>query len=136
MTESKEKEAKYGLRFNQGKVDLTQLSPLSAYLESLVFMMGENKYGRDNWKNGKPNIEDTFLEMKKSIKRHWNWGYLRGEWLDKESGMPHLAHMVWNINRIMDFYYWGQTHMKDGKDLFHQPFAEELPPIPQKKEAK
>jgi hypothetical protein len=127
-------EPKYGLRFNTAKIDLTQLSPVAQYLESCVFMMGQHKYGKSNYKKGKPTFDDVLTEMLGSAKRHLY--YLdRGEWLDKESGMPHLAHAVWNLNRIMDFYYLGLTHMKDGKDLFHQPLQHELPEVPQKKES-
>ena len=36
------------LRFNKGKVDLTQLGWLPQFLESLVFMYGEFKYARNN----------------------------------------------------------------------------------------
>ena len=135
MTESKKEEPKFGLRFNTGKVDLTMLSPIAQYLESLVFMKGAMKYSRGNYKKGKENFDKVLEEMLGSAKRHL-WYLERGEWLDSESGNPHLAHAVWNLNRIMDFYYLGLTHMKDGKDLFQQPLARELPPVPQKEEAK
>ena len=120
---------KYGTRYNQGKIDLTQLSPLAQKLESLVFMYGQGKYGRNNWKNFKKTEDEAVMEMLQCALRHI-MAYQEGEFFDKESKMPHLTHAVWNLNRINDVYFYGMTHGKDGKDLFHQPLRNELPPIP------
>lgn len=120
---------KHGLRYNQGKVDLTQLSPVAQIMESLVFGYGECKYDRGNWKKFKDTEEKAYLEYLQCAKRHI-MAYERGEFFDAESKLPHMAHAVWNLNRIMDLYYYGMNHMKDGKDLFHQPFRCELPPVP------
>ena len=124
-------EPKVGLRYNKGKVDLTQLSPLSQILESLVFMYGECKYLRNNWKSFKKTEEEAVLEFLQCAKRHI-MRYEQGEFLDPESGMPHTIHAVWNLNRINDVYYYGMTHMKDGKDLYHQPCRVPLPEVPRK----
>lgn len=121
--------APYGLRFNTGKVDLTQLSPVSQILESLVFMYGACKYFKNNWKKFKATKEEAQQEYTESLKRHLML-YERGEWVDEESKMPHLAHLVWNANRIMDVHYYGLNHGKDGKDLYHQPLVEKLPETP------
>lgn len=120
---------KFGLRYNSGKVDLTQLSPLAQIMESLVFMYGQCKYDKNNWKKMKPTEQEAYDEYLACAKRHL-MKYEMGEFFDNESKMPHLAHMVWNLNRIMDLYYYGLTHLKDGKDMFHQPFRTDLPPIP------
>lgn len=118
------------IRFNKEKVDLTQQSWLTQYLESIVFMYGEIKYERNNYKKGENTFEQTYQGLMKSLKRHLM--YLeKGEFFDKESKCPHLAHMIWNAGRILDFYYFGLNHMKDGKDLYHQPLQHELPPVPQ-----
>jgi hypothetical protein len=124
-----------GLRFNKGKIDLTQLSPLAQMLESLVYQYGAVKYLRDNYKGFKLDTPEMSgedrakLEFLQCAKRHL-MAYERGEFFDPESKMPHLAHVVWNLNRIMDVVYYGCTHGKDGKDLFHQPLRQELPPVP------
>ena len=139
MTEQFEKqekaEPKEGLRYNTGKIDLTQLSPVAQMLESLVFQYGESKYDRGNYKKFKAKEEDAYLEFLQCAKRHL-MKYEQGEMFDGESKMPHLSHVVWNLNRIMDLYYHGLTHMKDGKDLFQQPLRHELPPIPTEKNFK
>lgn len=126
-------EPKEGLRYNKGKIDLTQLSPVAQKVESLVFQYGSNKYARDNWKKFKANEADAYLEFLQCAKRHL-MKYEEGEWLDEESGQCHLGHLVWNLNRIIDLYYYGASHMKDGKDLYHQPLRTPLPEVPKKKE--
>jgi len=130
MQEEKKKEV-VGLRFNKGKIDLTQLSPLSLMLESLVFMYGQGKYGRNNWKNFKKTEEEALIEMLQCALRHII-KYQQGEIFDEESKMPHLTHAVWNLNRINDVLFYGMNHMVDGKDLYHQPFRIPLPPVPTK----
>jgi hypothetical protein len=126
-------EVKRGLRYNKGKIDLTQLSPVVKWLDSLVFMYGQLKYDRNNFKYFKGTEEEAIQEFRESAARH-QLAYDMGEFFDKESGLPHLTHVNWNNARILDIYYYGMTHMKDGKDLFHQPLRHELPPIPTKKE--
>lgn len=122
-------EPKEGLRYNSGKIDLTQLSPIAMMLESLVFQYGECKYDRGNWKKFKDLEEKAYLEFLQCAKRHI-MKYEQGEFYDEESKMPHLAHAVWNLNRIMDLFYYGVSHNKDGKDLFHQKPRNQLPLIP------
>jgi len=120
-----------GLRFNKGKLDYTQLSPIAQEMEARVYMYGAMKYYRDNFKNGKDTFEEAAQEFLECTMRHL-MAYRKGEWYDKESKLPHLTHAVWNMNRIMDFYYYGMSHMKDGKELYQQPNLkeDELPPIP------
>ena len=127
-------EPKEGLRYNKGKIDLTQISPVSQRCESLVFMYGAAKYAKNNWKKFKSTEQAAFDEFLQCAKRHI-MNYEEGQWLDAESQQVHLAHAVWNLNRIMDLYYYGMTHMKDGKDLYHQPLRQELPAVPVKKES-
>ena len=56
--------------------------------------------------------------------------YEKGEFFDAESKQPHMSHILWNVSRILDVHYLGNTHMKDGKDWYHQPLREELPTVP------
>lgn len=116
------------MRFNKGKVDLTHLSWLAQYIESLIFMYGEIKYARDNWKKGKPTLGETMLNLMQSTMRHIS-GLQRGEWLDPESKMPHAGHAVWNLNRMIDFHYLGTGD--DSINLLHNPLVTPLPEVPQ-----
>lgn len=128
MAKQKKSNPQYGKRYDKGKIDLTQLSPLVQELESRIFMFGEVKYERDNWKFFKKTEKEARLEFEKSLKRHM-LAYTKGQFIDEESKQPHLSAVIWNTARLLDLHYYGMTHMKDGKDLFHQPYRHELPPI-------
>ena len=75
-----------GVKHDQGKEDLS-LIPLSALKEEAKgFMLGEKKYGRDNFKQG--------MEVSRLIAaalRHIHQ-YMEGEDADPESGASHLGH--------------------------------------------
>jgi hypothetical protein len=129
VEEKPKTERPVGLRNNKGKIDLTQLSPVAQIIESLVFMYGAIKYARNNWKFFKKTEQEANDEYLTCLKRHL-MALERGEWFDQESKLPHVGHLVWNANRMLDVYYYGLTHMQDGKDLFHQPLRHELPTIP------
>ena len=117
-----------GLRYNKGKIDLTQLSPLTKILQGLLFMYGQAKYARDNYKFFKGTEEEAIREFEECRERHL-LKYSMGEFFDSESGLPHLVHANWNNDRILDLYYYGMTHMKDGLELFKQPMRRELPTV-------
>lgn len=90
-----------GLRYNEGKpqwslVHFDSLEPLVRVLE-----YGKEKYttkdengniisGRDNWKKGMP-----LSEVLESAFRHLI-RMMNGEWIDDESGLPHIGHFLAN----------------------------------------
>ena len=55
-----------------------------------VLTMGANKYGPDNWKN----VEDERYVA--ATMRHF-FSHQLGELTDRESGQPHLAHVLCNV---------------------------------------
>jgi hypothetical protein len=120
---------KVGLRYNKGKISYRQLSPVATALKSMVSMFGGLKYHENNYKFFKGTEEEAVNEYLDCIDRHL-WAIKRGEFFDPESKMPHASHIAWNSDRLVDLYYYGMTHMKDGKDLFQQPLRHELPPVP------
>lgn len=90
------------LRYNEGKpkwslVDFDSLEPMVRVLE-----YGMEKYsvknedgdiietGRDNWKKGMP-----LSEVMESLFRH-TIAIMKGEFIDKESGKPHIGHIMCN----------------------------------------
>lgn len=85
-----------GRKDDDGKRDWTLL-PLDA-LEQVVKVLehGARKYGRDNWKK----LEDLEARYRKALWRH-NVALTRGEKLDPETGLPHLAHIVCSCLFIM-----------------------------------
>jgi len=83
------------------KLSLVPLFPISKAIWE-VRKYGNNKYpngGPDNWKTVPKE------EYKEAITRHTiKWS--DGEWLDEESGLPHIYHIACNVA----FYLW--LHMK------------------------
>ncbi len=86
-------------RFDQGKVDWSQL-PLSA-LEGMVRVLefGAKKYAKGNWANGGGFDHSRVFN---SLMRHLV-SYQGGEDLDPESGLPHLDHIM--CNAMFNAYY-------------------------------
>lgn len=75
-----------GKKFDNGKLDLS-LIPLSALeQEARGFMLGADKYGRNNFKQG---LEASRLVA--ACLRHVH-AWMEGEDLDPESGASHLGH--------------------------------------------
>lgn len=61
-----------------------------------VFHFGAKKYGENRWQN----LPDAYNRYKGAMLRHLV-AYEKGEVLDPESGLPHLAHMAWNALAIL-----------------------------------
>lgn len=84
---------------DKGKPDLAMLAWLP--LEQLITIAhvmehGAHKYSRDNWKGG------NFTRYASACLRHI-FARLKGERLDPESGLPHLAHAACCILFLMWF---------------------------------
>lgn len=78
-------------RYNEQKlqwslVDFESLEPLVRVLE-----YGCVKYSKDNWKKGFP-----VSQLMESLLRHC-FRLLGGELMDKESGLPHIGHIMANV---------------------------------------
>lgn len=80
------------LRFNEGKARLSLLLDAPHAVEGVVEVLeyGCKKYSRSNWKKG---LNHT--EVIDSMLRHIS-SYLKGEDVDKESGLPHVDHVATN----------------------------------------
>jgi hypothetical protein len=77
-------------RFNEGKVDLTLIDPTASEGLARVLEFGANKYSRDNWRKGLPE-----LNILASIARHYS-ELLKGNQTDTDSGLPHIDHIAAN----------------------------------------
>ena len=64
-----------------------------------VYMMGVEKYGRDNWRSGQGL---SWCETWDAAQRHMQ-KWLAGEKIDPESGLSHALHASWNMLTL--FYY-------------------------------
>lgn len=87
MTDKIEEKA---MRFNEGKLQWSLIDFKS--LEDMVKVLefGAKKYERDNWKKSM-NVH----EIIEAMLRH-TFSLLRGELIDKESGLPHIGHIQCN----------------------------------------
>jgi hypothetical protein len=78
-----------GRKYDDGKIDwsLLPLEPVEAALR--VMMKGAEKYSRDNWKF----VPDAARRYYNAALRHLT-SWQKGERLDSEWGLPHLAHAL------------------------------------------
>jgi len=88
-------------RFNGDKIDLTLIPPDATREEALVWMMGQKKYGRDNWEAlwG----ENTVNSVMASLLRH-TLAIQMGESHDDESGLQHAAHIRCNAAMLIRYF--------------------------------
>ncbi len=75
-----------GLKYDENKVRVDLLPVRALHEVAKVLTFGAKKYGANNWQNVKP------------LRRYFRaaighlWARALGEYLDPESGLPHLAH--------------------------------------------
>jgi len=84
-------EAGKGVKFDEGKLQY-ELMPIGA-LEGVVKILsfGAQKYAPYNWMKVRP-----IYRYYGALLRHIE-AVRKGEWLDKESGFPHLDHAMCNL---------------------------------------
>jgi hypothetical protein len=86
---------KLGKRFNKGKSAVEQI-PYEAEEEiGMVFLAGEAKYGKNNWRDGLP-----FTQFIGCAKRHMG-KFSKGINLDKETKRNHIAHAATNLIMLL-----------------------------------
>ena len=90
-----------GKRYDAGKLrfDLIPAEWETALAE--VLTRGAAKYAERNWEKGM-----SWSRCYAAVRRHLN-AFWRGEDIDKESGLNHLAHAAWGCLAILHFY---KTH--------------------------
>jgi hypothetical protein len=79
----------FGRKFDGGKLEYGLLPPLALEETVKVLTFGAQKYERDNWKK----VPDSKRRYFDAMERHI-WAYKRGEQMDPESGIHHLAHAM------------------------------------------
>lgn len=86
-----------GLKYDEGKLryDLIPHYPIEMLAAVLTF--GATKYGDWNWSHGIP-----YLKLIASCSRHF-WSFVSCDDVDKESGLPHLAHLMCNVAMLLHF---------------------------------
>jgi hypothetical protein len=86
-----------GARYNDGKVDLSLIPLCTLEDEACVWMYGKAKYKAFNWMKGM----NWSIPLACALRHLSAWQ--RGEQIDPESGLPHLAHVMCNI-RMLTLY--------------------------------
>jgi len=96
---------------DEGKVALQYVLAMEG-LDSVsrVGEFGAKKYDQWNYKKGMP-----WMKLAGSLSRHLA-SFIRGEDLDKESGLPHLAHLCYDALMLLDY----SIHHKEMDDRYHE----------------
>lgn len=95
--ENKDTAAEETIKHDSGKPDMTMVDPEFTEGVAKVLMFGAKKYDRDNWRKGTKHSR-----VLAAAYRHLNQ-ILKGEYYDKESGLPHLHHAATNL-MFLDYY--------------------------------
>lgn len=82
-----------GKKFDQGKFRISILPGLAIEQVMAVGEMGSKKYGDFNYKKGMP-VSKFINAAFRHIFIEW---WFKGNDLDNESGLHHLAHGSWNV---------------------------------------
>lgn len=77
-----------------------------------ILMMGEKKYGRDNWRDGLNDV-DAQRRIFSAMLRHLTL-LQRGETLDQESGEHHMLHVACNALFLSAF---AETHKREAEEF-------------------
>jgi len=80
-----------GLKYDADKLRLDLIPPEIIQMLGEVFTYGGKKYGEGNWEKGLS--EDRLIG---AARRH-ELAFAKGEEIDQDSGLPHLAHAAWNL---------------------------------------
>lgn len=77
-----------GQKADGGKVRMDLLDPYAMEQLAAVLTFGASKYDSHNWRGG-----IKFSRILAALLRHI-FAFIRGEDLDPESGLPHIAHAM------------------------------------------
>ena len=86
-----------GVKYDAGKprFDLIPTEPMRQIAD--VFAYGAEKYADRNWECGMA-YGRVYAAMQRHLHAYWG-----GEFFDKESEMPHLAHAAFGILALLEF---------------------------------
>jgi hypothetical protein len=87
-----------GIKYDGGKLrwDLLPLHLVEKVVE--VYTFGSQKYADNTWQN----LDEGYNRYKAALFRHLV-AHEKGETVDPESKLPHLAHVAWNAIALLHF---------------------------------
>lgn len=86
-----------GRKDDQGKPSFRLVPPRALLEVAWVLTLGGRRYGDDNWRRVTP-LRERYLD---ATLRHLN-AFQRGEALDPDTGLSHLAHAVCSLLFILE----------------------------------
>lgn len=89
-----QQKAEPGLRYDAGKTRWDLVPPEFEEVVD-VYTFGSRKYADHNWERGM-----SWGRVFGSLFRHV-WKFWRGETIDSESGLHHMAHAAWNCIALL-----------------------------------
>lgn len=84
-------------KFDQGKTDISLVSPILTNGLATVMSFGAGKYGRYNYLSGGMKV----TRLVSALQRHL-LAFLGKEDIDPESGQHHLFHVAANVQMLVD----------------------------------
>lgn len=99
-----------GTKFDDGKLrwDLLPFDALEEIVK--VYTYGSKKYGDYNYLGG-----IKYSRIIGAMFRHFR-AWWSGEDTDRESGLPHLSHMAWNVITLLVFSIRNRKELDDRKN--------------------
>ena len=101
------------VKHDHGKPRFEMLPPDALEAVALTMNSGCEKYGDRNWEKGM-----QYGRVFGAMMRH-AWAYWRGENLDKDSGLPHLAHAGACVLMLLAY------QLREGKEVYADPVAKD-----------
>ena len=86
-----------GLKYDDGKNRYDLIDSYALDELTKIYTFGSKKYADNNWRKG-----FKWGRIFGALMRH-SWAFWRGEELDEESGLPHMAHAAWCCFTLMNF---------------------------------
>ncbi len=108
MEEGKNKVLEQGAKFDFGKNRYDLLDPYALDEVTKIYTFGCDKYQDHNWRKG-----IKWSRVFGALMRH-SWAFWRGEEIDSESGLHHMAHAAWNCLTLINY----SKYRKDFDDRF------------------
>lgn len=97
---------KVGQKFDGGKLQMARFykqfpNAIKAIMEAGTY--GMKKYSEGNGNTNWKQVPNAIQRYEDATLRHLD-KYLTGEWLDSESNLPHLTHLIWCVGALIELH--------------------------------